>query len=176
MSDQFTVSGGLRYNKDKRDYTNARTNTIFPGTTGFVATGTGKSTVDEDNVTWDASVRYKPSDMLTLYARAARGYRAPSIQGRALFPGDTQTVQDTISKARSETVQSYEAGLKSRFLDGRASFNLTGYYYQLKNAQQTAVGGGSNAARALNLARVDGYGVEAEFDVWPFGCVYIACQ
>jgi iron complex outermembrane recepter protein len=167
LTGQLTVNGGIRYNKDKRDYSNARTNTIFPGTTGFVATGTGKSSVDEDNVTWDASIRFKPSDMLTLYARAARGYRAPSIQGRALFPGDTQTVQDTISKAKSETIQSYEAGLKSRFLDGAAGFNLTGYYYRLKNAQQTAVGGGSNAARVLNLAAVDGYGVEAEFDVRP---------
>ena len=167
LTDQLTVNGGIRYNKDKRDYRNARTNTIFPGTTGFVATGTGTSSVDEDNVTWDASIRFKPSDMVTLYARAARGYRAPSIQGRALFPGDTQTVQDTISKARSETIQSYEAGLKSRFLDGAAGFNLTGYYYRLKNAQQTAVGGGSNAARVLNLAAVDGYGLEAEFDVRP---------
>ncbi len=167
LSDQLALTGGIRYNKDKRDFSVNRTNTIFAGTTGFVATGTGTARVDEDNVTWDASLRYTPSDDLTVYGRVARGYRAPSIQGRALFPGNTQTIQDTISTARSEKINSYEIGLKTKFADNRIRLNLAGFYYRLKDAQLTAVGGASNAARLLNAAAVDGYGFEAEIEARP---------
>ena len=158
LSEAFTVTGGVRYNKDKRDYSNSRGGL-------FGAIGTGAAKVDEDNITWDVSAKYAVSPEVNLYARAARGYRAPSIQGRALFV--FSTVQDSISTAKSETINSYEAGLKSRFMDNRAGFNLTGFYYRLNNAQLTAVGGASNAARLLNVAAVDGYGFEAEFDVRP---------
>jgi iron complex outermembrane receptor protein len=158
LSDQVALSGGLRYNKDKRDYSNARTGV-------FGAVGTGAAKVDEDNVTWDASVRYTPSDDLNVYARVARGYRAPSIQGRALF--EFVSVQNSISTAKSETINSYEVGLKSKFADNRVRFNLAGFYYRLNNAQLTAVGGASNAAKLLNAAAVDGYGFEAEFEARP---------
>ena len=158
LSDAFTVTGGIRYNKDKRDYSNNRAGF-------FGAIGNGAAKVDEDNFTWDVSAKYAVSPEVNLYARAARGYRAPSIQGRALFV--FSTVQDSISTAKSETIDSYEVGLKSRFMDNRAGFNLTGFYYRLKDAQLTAVGGASNAARLLNVAKVDGYGFEAEFDIRP---------
>ncbi len=158
LSDQFSIGGGLRYNKDKRDYSNSRTGF-------FGAIGTGAAKVDEDNVTWDANLRYTPSDDLNLYARVARGYRAPSIQGRALF--EFVSVQNSISTAKSETINSYEVGLKSKLADNRVRFNLAGFYYRLNNAQLTAVGGASNAARLLNAAAVDGYGFEAELEARP---------
>ncbi len=158
ITPEFHLAGGLRYNKDKRSYANQRTGF-------FGAIGSGAARVDEDNVTWDASARYAVSPEVNVYARAARGYRAPSIQGRALF--EFVSVQNSISTAKSETINSYEIGLKSAFLDNTVRFNLTGFYYRLKNAQLTAVGGASNAARLLNAAAVDGYGFEAELDLRP---------
>ena len=158
LTDQVALTGGLRYNKDKRDYANSRTGF-------FGAIGAGAAKVDEDNITWDASLRYTPSNDLTLYARVAKGYRAPSIQGRALF--EFVSVQNSISTARSETIMSYEAGLKAKFLDNRVRFNIAPFYYRLSNAQLTAVGGASNAARLLNAAAVDGYGFEAELEARP---------
>ncbi len=158
ITPELNITGGVRYNNDKRDYTNSRAGF-------FGAIGNGKARVSEDNVTWDLSARYAVSPDVNVYARAARGYRAPSIQGRALF--EFVSVQNSISTAKSETINSYEVGLKSAFLDNAVRFNLTGFYYQLKNAQLTAVGGASNAARLLNAAKVDGYGFEAELDVRP---------
>ncbi len=158
LSEQLILSGGIRYNNDKRTYTNSREGF-------FGAIGTGAANVSEDNVTGDVSARFAISNDVNVYARAARGYRAPSIQGRALF--EFGSVQNSISIAKSEKIDSFEVGLKSRFLDGRAGVNLTGFYYRLKDAQLTAVGGAINAARLINVAAVDGYGFEAEFDVRP---------
>ena len=158
LTDAFTVTAGIRYNNDKRNYTNSRRGF-------FGAIGTGAARVSEDNVTWDVSARYAISPEVNIYARAARGYRAPSIQGRALF--EFVSVQNSISTAKSETINSYEAGLKSRFWNNRAGFNINGFYYRLNDAQLTAVGGATNAARLLNAKAVDGYGFEAELDLKP---------
>jgi iron complex outermembrane recepter protein len=69
--------------------------------------------------------------------------------------------------AKSETIQSYEAGLKSTFLDGKGRFNINAFYYDLKNAQLTAVGGGVNANRLINAKNVQGYGLEADAEFRP---------
>ncbi len=154
---QLFLTGGARYNHDERQFR--------VGRFGFFgAVGTGTEKVDEDNVTWDLSARYAASDDVSVYARIAKGYRAPSIQGRALFAFGT--VQGAVSKAKSETILSYEAGLKAEF-NNRLRFNLTGFAYTLNDAQLTAVGGAANAASLLNVDKVDGYGIEAELEARP---------
>jgi iron complex outermembrane receptor protein len=153
FTDQFSMTAGLRYNDDKRDFTAVRT-------LGFLGPLTATRAVDDEVLTWDVSGTYKATDDVSLYARIARGYRAPSIQGRILFGND-------ISTAESEKILSVEAGVKSTFADGRARFNLTGYWYQLDDQQLTAVGGGANFNRLVNADQVDGYGFEAELEARP---------
>jgi iron complex outermembrane recepter protein len=168
LSDQFSVTGGLRYNNDKRSYNVVRDrDTQFPG---FLQNplGTVRRSVKADNVTWDLSATYAATDDVNLYARAAKGYRAPSIQGRILFPPATATpLESGVTIGRSETIQSYEAGVKSTFLDGKGRFNLNGFLYNLKNAQLTAVGGGVNANRLINARNVRGFGFEADLELKP---------
>jgi iron complex outermembrane recepter protein len=168
LTDQFSVTGGIRYNDDKRRYSVVRSkDTQFPN---FLQNplGTVNRRVSDNNVTWDLSATYAATDDVNLYARVARGYRAPSIQGRILFPPATATpLEDGVTIGQSETITSYEAGVKSTFLDGRARFNMNGFYYELKDAQLTAVGGGVNANRLINASKVRGYGFEADLEFKP---------
>lgn len=168
LTDQLSVTGGVRYNNDRRNYFVTRTrDTQFPN---FLQDplGSVRRRVRGENVTWDATLNYKATGDINLYARAAKGYRAPSIQGRILFPANTaQTLEDGVTTARSETIQSWEAGVKSTFLGGRGRLNLNGFYYDLDNAQLTAVGGGVNANRLLNAKNVRGYGFEADAELRP---------
>jgi iron complex outermembrane receptor protein len=62
---------------------------------------------------------------------------------------------------------SYEAGLKSSFADGKARFNLTGFYFRTKDMQLTAVGGASNFTTLINAEKVDGYGFVGELEARP---------
>jgi iron complex outermembrane recepter protein len=157
FTDQLSLTAGLRYNDDERR--------LDVGRGGFFgAIGTGFAEVEDNNLTWDVSATYEASDAVNVYARVAKGYRAPSIQGRALFV--FTTVQDAISTADSETIMSYEAGIKTQF-SNRYRFNLSAFKYDLNNAQLTAVGGASNAARLINVDNVDGLGFEAEFEARP---------
>lgn len=64
------------------------------------------------------------NDDVNVYARIAKGYRAPSIQGRLLF-GSTISVADT------ETLMSYEAGVKADLFDRRARVDASVYYYKV---------------------------------------------
>lgn len=48
---------------------------------------------------------------INLYARVAKGYRAPSIQGRALFAFTNGSGRD--QHGRSETILSFEGGVKA---------------------------------------------------------------
>jgi iron complex outermembrane recepter protein len=168
LTDQLSVTGGIRYNDDKRSFVAVRSrDTQFPG---FLQNPLGTVTrrVSDNNFTWDASATYAATDDVNLYARVARGYRAPSIQGRILFPPATATpLESGVTIGDSETITSYESGIKSTFLDGRARFNVNGFYYELKNAQLTAVGGGVNANRLINADKVRGYGFEADLEFKP---------
>ncbi|MEM7665721.1 MAG: TonB-dependent receptor [Pseudomonadota bacterium] len=163
LTDQISVTGGVRYNEDDRDFVVVRSlDTQFPE---FLQNPLGTVTreVSDEVVTWDASATYAATDDVNLYARVARGYRAPSIQGRILFPPATDDpLEDGVSVADSETITSYEAGIKSTFLDGRARVNLSGFLYDLDDAQLTAVGGDVNANRVINADSVRGYGFELD--------------
>ncbi len=168
LSDQLSITGGLRYNDDKRDFVAVRSkDSQFPA---FLQNplGTVRRDVSDNNLTWDLSGTYAASDDVNLYARVARGYRAPSIQGRILFPPATATpLESGVTVGKSETITSYESGIKSTLLDGRARFNVNGFYYELKDAQLTAVGGGVNANRLINADMVRGYGFEADVEFKP---------
>ena len=157
----MTLQGGARFNHDKRTMVASRPVDNRPGFLGFggpVAPQSAK--VGDEVLTWDLSVAYPASDDVNLFARVAKGYRAPAIQGRLLFGR-------ALSVANSETTMSYEAGLKSTLADGKVRFNLSGFYFNTSDLQLTAVGGASNFTTLLNADKVKGYGFEAEFEARP---------
>ena len=111
-------------------------------------------------ITWDLAATVPASDDVNVYARVARGYRAPSVQGRLAFGRE-------LSVADSETTMSYEAGVKTILADGMVRLNLGGFYYTTEDLQLTAVGGTNNFTTLLNADEVEGYGFEAELQARP---------
>ncbi len=161
LENGLKFQAGARYNDDKRDFSASRPVDTRPGFLGFggpVAELNQK--VKSNTITWDASAFYPLSDDVNVFARIASGYRAPSIQGRLAF-------DRTLSVADEEKTLSYEAGIKSELLDRKLRLNLTGYYFNTKDLQLTAVGGASNFTTLLNADKVNGYGVEAELEARP---------
>lgn len=153
LSDNIKATAGIRYSHDEKRWFAER----IIGPFGLPTASFAENTSDGD-VSWDVSLNYEASPDNNLYLRVARGYRAPSIQGRILF-GDVTSVAD------AETVTSYEIGSKNELFDRRARFNLSAYYYNMKGQQLTAVGGTSNITRLLNADKTIGYGAEAELEL-----------
>ena len=157
----LTLQGGLRYNNDEKYLTAERLFDVRPGFVGGGPVPETNTLVTDEVITWDASAMYEVNPDVNVYARVAKGYRAPAIQGRILFDRDVTT-------ADSETTMSYEAGIKTTLLDRRLRFNLTGYLFNTDDLQLSAVGGAANANLLLNADRVQGKGVEAELTARPF--------
>lgn len=102
LTDRLSLNAGLRFSDEEKEFVVERlVSPIGAGPLGPIARA------PEDSV-WsgDAGLVYALAGGVDLYARIARSFRAPAIQGRLLF-GDVVTVADT------ETIWSYEAGVKS---------------------------------------------------------------
>jgi iron complex outermembrane receptor protein len=158
LTDRLTATAGVRLTRDSKETTLLKT----ANTVANVSTFTGATNVKlaDTQPSWDASLLYRATPDLSVYARVARGFRGPTIQGRsAVFNSPFTT-------ANSETNTSFEAGLKSAFLDNTVHFNLTGFYYTVDNIQLN--GNDSNGNGVLfNAKKAKGYGLEAEFDARP---------
>ena len=97
---------------------------------------------------------------MTLFSRVATGYRGPSIQGRLLF-------SNTVTVADSETVTSFDAGVKASLFDNTLRINLAGFYYEVNDQQFTAIGGLGNFNQLINADKGVGKGFELDVDWSP---------
>jgi len=152
VSDQLTLTGGLRYTDDDKDMN--------------VVSGPNKApsvSVSDSKLTWDLSAFYKIDEDVSVYAKVASGFRGPSIQGRDIAFGSPA------SAAKSETILSYELGLKSELFERRVRLNGAVFAYTIDDPQFSAVGGGSNSNRLINAKKGEAYGLEldSEFVVTP---------
>ena len=153
LSDEVTVAGGLRFHAEEKEVAAGRS--FAPFGSGALAPRT--VVVGDDQISWDLSATYRQSEDVSYYAKIARGFRGPSVQGRLVFG-------DTISNADSETVLSYEAGVKSELYDNRVRANANVFFYTLEDQQLTIVGGLDNTVALFNADESQGYGFEADIE------------
>ena len=164
LTDKLTLTAGVRETNDTKTTTLLKANNVVSGTTGFP--GATSVRLSSTKPSFDASLLYRVDPDVSLYARVARGFRGPTIQGRSAVFGAPFTTAD------SETNTSYEAGIKTSFWHNRMHFNITGFYYNVDNLQLN--GNDSNGNGVLfNARRGTGYGVEAELEARPVDNLHI---
>jgi iron complex outermembrane receptor protein len=158
IGDKFTITAGGRYTDDEKKTRLLKTaNTI---TNAVTYTGRRFVKLEDKKPSWDVSALYQATPDLSVYARIARGFRGPTIQGRSAVFGSDFTTAD------SETITSYEAGFKSQLLDNTLRFNASAFYWTLKDIQLN--GNDSNGNGVLfNADKAEAYGLEAELEYRP---------
>ena len=152
------LGAGVRLSDDVKHYTAWRE--TAPAVTGAGPLGPIHENPQATVWSGDLSLRYQVAPNVQTYLRAARGFRAPSIQGRLLF-GDVVTVADT------ETILSFEGGTKLRLWEQRLHLNMAAFHYFMQDQQLTAVGGEANFNRLVNADSTIGRGIEAELTFLP---------
>ena len=165
MLENLELGAGLRLSHDAKDYTAWRDQA--PAVTGAGLLGPIHENPEDSVWSGDMSLRYQVAPSVQTYLRAARGFRAPSIQGRLLF-GDAVTVADT------ETILSFEGGTKLRLWDQRLHLNMAAFHYFMQDQQLTAVGGETNFNRLVNADSTIGRGVEAELVFMPITALEVS--
>ena len=153
LGERWRLAAGARYTRDEKDFEAERL--LSPIGAGALAPI--ERDLDDDNFSGDISLTRTLSERQRVYARLARGYRAPSVQGRLLFG-------DVVSVADSETVLSWELGYRGELFDRRLRLGVNLFRYALDDAQLTAVGGETNFNTLINADTVVGRGIEVDLD------------
>ena len=152
VSDNVTITGGLRYTDDHREFDAP---TPPPGPT------VNPTDISDTNLSWDISALYRVTDTTNIYARAASGFRGPTIQGRDVaFSAFQFGAVDPQTVAQSETIQSVELGFKSELMENRMRLNAATFYYQIDDQQFSIIGGLTNSNQVINANRGVGYGLK----------------
>jgi len=164
-TDKLSITGGLRYSSDTKGITSVNgtglgtMDTTSPAFICQLSTCPAERSNTFNSVSYTASIDYKLTDDVMVYAKTAKGYRSGGQNLRAI-----SAVPASLASFRPEQAYSYEVGLKSEFLDRRLRVNLAGYYTLVKDVQRnsTAVVGTTTASVISNAASVHIYGVEAD--------------
>jgi iron complex outermembrane receptor protein len=148
FNDIWSLTVGARWTDDDKDL---QVGPALPDGTVNPAT----ISVGDEFFNWDVALTFDASDNWTWYGRIATGSRGPVTLGRFGF----------VSSAKTEDTLSTEIGFKSTMLDGRARWNTSVYSFSTDDQQLTATGGEANINQLLNAHKVNGVGVETEFDL-----------
>jgi iron complex outermembrane recepter protein len=76
-------------------------------------------------------IDYKPSDDTLIYASLSRGLKSAGFNNGVLAAG----LPITDLRFKPETLLAYEVGIKSSFMDNKASIAAAGFYYDYSNFQ-----------------------------------------
>ena len=158
VSDQFKLTAGARYTKDKKSIFNnygqiaALVQITQPSYTGVqcvAATGTFSpapgvtlpvyapasnctGSASFGKFTWRANAEYTIVPGKMVYASYSKGFRSGGFNGRAASP-------TSLGPYQPETVDSYEVGLKADWLNRTLRTNLAAYYSKYNNKQEEVV-------------------------------------
>ncbi len=168
----FTLIGGLRYSIEEKtgsfayNFFDPAPNAVFRVL--GVAPGPAFDNRQLDQAfSGTLGVQYRPSQDVMLYGTYNRGFKAGGVN---LDENGAGTVRNNPAERPGavpldatfdpETVDAFELGAKTQYLDGRARSNLSLYYYDISNLQIAQFVG--LQFTVLNGRRAVNYGVELE--------------
>ena len=181
LTDQLTMTGGIRYTIDKMDDLSENLNIsvakvrtcqnqiVFPGSPSVTSDSACDIRISQTwkRPTWLIDLEYKPTNDLLLYGKYSRGYRQGSINSNNLG----------LEVVGPEKVDTYEIGAKTSFRGAVPGyFNITGFYNQFSD-QQLAVntvvapafqGKVSPSQPIVNAGKSRIWGIEVDAAITPF--------
>ncbi len=172
-ADGMTLTGGLRYTDESKDYTFRRRGydgsvlNTFPIPPFRLAPLDGLTASYEGNkIDWRVSADYRFSPAALAYATVSTGFKGGGVSARPFTARQAQ--EGTFGP---ETVLNYELGLKTDLFDRKVRFNVAAFLSKYKEIQLpfadcTAFGGGPCGVRA-NAGDATFKGIELELAASP---------
>ncbi len=167
ISHQLILSVGGRYTHEKKDLRHWQFGSILETEVpmafgGGPASPTHDVTMErtENNFSPDASLQWKPTDDVMIYANVARGFKGGGFD--AVFAGNQAATEAGVEFSK-ETVTAYELGAKFDFPEQNAQFNIATFYQKFKDLQVSSLINTQTLTFAVdNAASARSYGVEAD--------------
>ncbi len=187
--DGLTIRPGARLNYDKKDglyervvFDGAGNQVLFTDANGNLITDIRivaardqltpqriEPSFEEWNFSYDINVSYEVTPDVLAYATYAKTFKSGGINLNGV-PNDAQGNPLTqVGAIEPESVNHYEIGLKSQFLDRIATLNLSAYRTDIEDFQALVNSGAVSTTRGYlaNAEQVRTQGVEAELSLRP---------
>ena len=158
ITDQLELVTGIRYTKERKRASEVQS-AANPGAALFVGTENTLLKLNSSRTTYRVGLNWRPTDDILTYVSYNTGFKAGGFNsgvGRAL--GQARLL-------RPETVDSYEAGAKTSFLDGHVIANLAIFRMNVKGFQDRSINNGAFSVR--NAGDIRNQGVELEGRIIP---------
>jgi iron complex outermembrane receptor protein len=184
VTDALTIQPGVRINYDKKSGFYERRVTagdgsvvICPAPAGTVQAARcgvyqpqiSAPVASDWNLSYDLTASYELASDVLAYATYAKSFKTVGINQNGL---PTDAAGNPIQEAgaiRPESVNHFEAGIKTQFWDRRATFNLAAFRTDIRDYQATVTNGQLGVLRGYlaNAGKVRSQGIEADFSVRP---------
>jgi iron complex outermembrane receptor protein len=163
--DPLTLTGGIRYTEEHKDYTYARRN---PQTGAVVGPPLGPldgltGVFDGDRIDYRLNAQYEVTNDISVYGQFSTGFKGGGINPRPFFP-------QQVLGFGPEVLETWEVGFKSDLFDRRLRFNVAAFRSNYKDIQlslsnctaQAGAGFGVPCALPWNAgdARIQGFEIE----------------
>ncbi|MBM0106049.1 TonB-dependent receptor [Steroidobacter sp. S1-65] len=155
INDLFSVKAGARYSAEERTVEN-RFGVASPVDPAAVFDPVRRASRDYSDFSPEVGVELRPSSDMMLYATYSEGFKS----------GTANLGERVPNLVNPETIENFEAGIKSRWLRDTLLLNVAAFKYKVEDAQYdrtyAITAPPFYAARLENAATTDGRGVELE--------------
>ncbi len=163
INDRFALTAGGRYQEEDQTDEAVQFFGIF---------GTSVQKTNDPEFTWKLGLDFDLTEDNLLYGLVSTGWKNGGTNpGARPNPNNPDGAEQVPLEFQPEEVTSFEVGSKNVFLDGRARFNVVGFYYDYENLQFMQEDPDPFAGGTGNIPETDVYGIETEFswllsDAW----------
>ncbi|ALJ16300.1 TonB-dependent receptor [Sphingopyxis macrogoltabida] len=167
LSPTLELAGGGRYSTERKYIPSAMIGTAGPlATTGsttliprtILINGVPKNRERWNDFSPEATLTWRPTNALTIFGAYKTGFLSGGFN-----VGNSNSFTDI--EYAPETIEGFEAGIKTRLFDGSLRLDLSAYTYKLDDLQVTVPVGPTNATELRNAAgsRIKGVEFEANY-------------
>lgn len=150
--------------------------TPAPGSLPAGSIGPLEASDDWAQVTSLASLTWRASEDLNFYVRYSQGYKSGGFQSTTVashfdgppLPGNLVVDSRPNVPFDNESVEAWEAGLRSEFFDRRLRVNLTGFWMNYSDIQLQYTDPATRAKTVLNAGEATSSGLELEISAALF--------
>ncbi len=170
------VQPGLRLNYDKKNGSYVAVVTTGSGSTtlnsdqrGVLAPQSYNPAFSDWNVSGDFTLSYDVTRDIHAYATYAKSFKSGGINLSGLPLDASNNPILSTQTVKPESVNHYEFGLKTQFLDRRATVNLAAYWTEIEDYQATVTNGQLGVIRGYlaNAGKVRSRGIELDTSFRP---------
>ncbi len=175
LDDKLTLTVGLRYSNETKF--GSRFETAGTLTSQKVAIPYTEETKNFDSATPMFVAKYAVTDDINVYGKYAEGFKSGGFNGEAPIVNPKDPASEARIPFKPETVDEYEVGIKTRWLDGKLNVNLAGFYDQHSDLQLSVfTANGAAASVVRNAGSADISGVEFDAQALPVDWLSLSAQ